>query len=43
VQCGHRVDPVILENQIQPPVESHQVRKVQRKYSARTGLVRELA
>jgi uncharacterized protein with PIN domain len=43
VQCGHRVDPVILENQIQPPVESHQVRKVQRKYSTRTGLARELA
>ena len=43
VQCGHRVDPVILQNQIQSTVESHQVRKVQRKYSARTGLVRELA
>jgi hypothetical protein len=43
VQCGHRVDPVILQNQVQPPVESHQVRVVQRKYSARTGMVRELA
>jgi hypothetical protein len=43
VQCGHRVDPVILQNQIRPPVESHQVRQVQRKYSARTGMVRELA
>ena len=43
VQCGHRVDPVILQNQIQPSVESHQVRKVQRKYSARTDMVRELA
>jgi len=43
VQCGHRVDPVILQNQIRPPVESHQVRKVQRKYSARTDMVRELA
>jgi hypothetical protein len=43
VQCGHRVDPVILQNQIQPPVESHQVRQVQRKYSARTGMERELA
>ena len=43
VQCGHRVDPVILQNQIQPPVESHQVRQVQRKYSARTGMVHELA
>jgi C4-type Zn-finger protein len=43
VQCGHRVDPVILQNQIQPLVESHQVRQVQRKYSARTGIARELA
>jgi hypothetical protein len=43
VQCGHRVDPVILQNQIQPSVESQQVRHVQRKYSARTGMVRELA
>jgi C4-type Zn-finger protein len=43
VQCGHRVDPVILQNQIQPSVESQQVRHVQRKYSARTGMVRDLA
>ena len=43
VQCGHRVDPVILQNQIQPSVESHQLRQMQRKYSARTGMVRELA
>lgn len=43
VQCGHRVDPVILQNQIQPPVESHQLRQVQRKYSARTGMARELS
>ena len=43
VQCGHRVDPVILQNQIQPSVESQQIRQVQRKYSARTGMVRELA
>lgn len=43
VQCGHRVDPVILQNQILPPVESHQVRQVHRKYSARTSMVRELS
>ena len=43
VQCGHRVDPVILQNRIQPPVESHQLRQVQRKYSARTGMARALA
>ncbi len=23
VQCGHRVDPVILQNQIQSPVQIH--------------------
>ena len=39
VQCGHRVDPVILQNLIQPPVESHQLRQVQRKYSTRTGML----
>jgi C4-type Zn-finger protein len=43
VQCGYRVDPVILQNQIQPLVESQQVRQVQRKYSTRAGMVRELA
>lgn len=42
VQCGHRVDPVILRNQILPPSEKQQVRQVYRKYSARTGMVREL-
>jgi C4-type Zn-finger protein len=42
VQCGHRVDPVILQNQIRPPVESQQVRQVRQRYSTSTGLLREL-
>ncbi len=40
VQCGHRVDPVIVQNQIRSPVESQQVRQ---RYSTRTGLLSELA
>jgi C4-type Zn-finger protein len=42
VQCGHRVDPVILQNQIRPPVESQQARQVRQRYSTSTGLLREL-
>ena len=43
VQCGHRVDPVILQNQIQPPVASQQVRQVRPRYSTRTAILSELA
>ena len=43
VQCGHRVDPVILQNQIRPPVESQQVRQVRQRYSTRTVMLSELA
>jgi hypothetical protein len=43
VQCGHRVDPVILQNQIRPPVESQQVRQVRQRYSTRTVMLNELA
>ena len=43
VQCGHRVDPVILRNQIRPPVESQQVRQVRQRYSTRTIMLNELA
>ena len=43
VQCGHRIDPVILQNQIRPSVESPSVRQVRRKYSARTVMVSEVA
>ena len=43
VQCGYRVDPVILQNQIRPPVESRQIRQVRPRYSARAGMLSELA
>jgi C4-type Zn-finger protein len=43
VQCGHRVDPVILRNQIRPPVERQQVRQVRQRYSTRTVMLSELA
>jgi hypothetical protein len=43
VQCGHRVDPVILQNQIRPPVELHDVRQVRPRYSTRAGMLSELA
>ena len=42
VQCGHRVDPVILQNQIRPPIESQHVRSVRHKYSTRTVMLGEL-
>ena len=42
VQCGYRVDPVILQNQILPPVESQFVRPVRHKYSAKAVMVSEL-
>ena len=43
VQCGHRVDPVILQNQIRPPVESQPVRQARPRYSTRAGMLSELA
>ncbi len=43
VQCGYRVDPVILQNQTQPSVESHQIRQVRPRYSTRTTILSELA
>jgi Zn ribbon nucleic-acid-binding protein len=36
VQCGHRVDTVILQNRIRPPVESQLVRQVRQRSSAKT-------
>jgi hypothetical protein len=42
VQCGHRVDPVILQNQIRPPVESQPVRPARPRYSTRAGILNEL-
>ena len=43
VQCGHRVDPVILQNQIRPPVASQPVRQVRPRYSTRTAILSEHA
>lgn len=43
VQCGHRVDPVILRNQIRPPVEHPHGRSVRPRYSTRSGLLNEVA
>ena len=40
VQCGHRVDSVIVQNQIRPQVESQRVRRAP-KYSVRTVLLGE--
>ena len=37
VQCGHRVDSVILQNQIRPLAENQQVRQVRQRYSTRTS------
>ena len=43
VQCGHRVDPVILRNQIRPLVAHDQVRRVQHQYAVRIELRGEAA
>ena len=43
VQCGHRIDPVILGNQIQPRGESQRVRRLRHEYSVRTVLSGEVA
>lgn len=43
VQCGHRVDPVILQNQIRPPSEKQPVRQARQRYSRRTALLNEHA
>ena len=38
VQCGHRVDPVIVQNQFLLPIESQRVRQVRHKYSVKTAI-----
>lgn len=43
VQCGHRVDPVILRNRIQPPVTNDQVRRVRYRHAVRIERTREAA
>ena len=42
VQCGHRVDPVILQNQIRLPVDNQPVRLARPRYSTRAGMLSEL-
>ena len=37
VQCGHRVDPVILQNRIHSPVERQSVRQARPRHSTRAG------
>ena len=43
VQCGHRIDPVIVLNQVRPLVAHDQVRPVQHQYVVRTELRGEAA
>jgi len=43
VQCGHRVDPVILQNQVRPSVMNQSVRQVRQRYSTRTVMLDEVA
>ena len=38
VQCGHRVDPVIVQNQILLSIETPRVRHVRHKYGVKTAL-----
>ena len=38
VQCGHRVDPVILRNQVRSPAESTGAGRTQQRCSARTAM-----
>ena len=42
VQCGHRVDPMILQNQIRPTIENQRVRQVRLKSSTRTAVLSEV-
>jgi C4-type Zn-finger protein len=43
VQCGYRVDPVILQNQTRPSVERKGVRQGRRKSSAKAAVLSEVA
>lgn len=43
VQCGHRVDPVILQNQVRPPDESTRAGQTQQSCSASTETSDEAA
>jgi hypothetical protein len=39
VQCGYRVDPVILQNQIRSPGRSQPERQARPRYSTRAGML----
>jgi hypothetical protein len=43
VQCGHRVDPVIMQNQILLSIETPRVRQVRHKYSVKTAMLSKRA
>ena len=43
VQCGHRVDPVILQNQVRPLVKSASARRAHHNCSASTAMLGEAA
>jgi hypothetical protein len=43
VQCGHRVDPVILRNQVRPPAKSAGAVRTQQHGSASTSMSDEAA
>lgn len=43
VQCGYRVDPVILQNQLRPPDECEPVRQTRPRYATRAGTLCKLA
>ena len=41
VQCGHRVDSVIMQNQILLSIETPRVRQARHKYSLKTAMSKE--
>lgn len=43
VQCGHRVDPVIVQNQICPPVLKDQAERIRHKHPVSLELLEEAA
>jgi hypothetical protein len=43
VQCGHRVDPVIVQNQISPPVLNDLAGDIRHKHSVSIELLEEAA
>jgi len=41
VQCGHRIDPIILQNQVGLPVETQHTRQVRHRYFVKTVMSSE--